>query len=210
VRKVVRKLSYYSYSMLPNYSELRGDLVECTMSLNENGLISELSGSFKELVQKGLDEHFTFDYIMTYNSNNQLVKIEGDVYTSEKNYDEDLKTSSQGKVLQTFTWEKGNLVRKETTYFVDGGAVSGESVSVIYGKERNISKQFTKGLIDKVIDDDLFGFGLLYYLGLFGDGPVSLPTTIDSKGYTYTLNENGTIASEKCSDSGTPDVYIYK
>ena len=61
------------------------------------------------------------------------------------------------------------------------------------GKERNISKQFTKGLIDKVIDDDLFGFGLLYYLGLFGDGPVSLPTTIDSKGYTYTLNENGTV-----------------
>ena len=203
-------LSYYSYSMLPDYSELRGDPVEGTMNLNDDGFISELSCSFKELLQEGIDEHFKYDLVFTYNSKNQLVKIEGDVYTSEKNYDETLKTSSQGKVLQTFIWEEDNIVRKETTYFVDGETISDKSVYVVYGNERNVSKQFTKGLIDKVIDDDLFGFGLLYSLGLFGVGPVNLPTSIDSKVYTYTLNENGTIASEKRSNSGMPDVYIYK
>ena len=34
-------------------------------------------------------------------------------------------------------------------------------------------------------------------IGLFGVGPKNLPTAIDSKEYSYTLNANGTIATEK-------------
>ena len=129
------------------------------------------------------------------------MKVEGDVYTSSGNYDESKKKTSEGKVIETLIWDNGNLTRKETTYIVEGVTKESYITDVAYSNEPNIYKQYPLGLSRKIGIEGEWGLEPLYMIGLFGVGPVNLPSSISGSKYTYTLNENGTIATE--------DNYIY-
>ena len=196
-------LSYHSFSTLHEYYENAGspDLVDATITLNADGLVSSVSCVFKEILgsMDVVDELFKGDYIFTYNSENQLVKVEGDIYTSSANYDESKKKSTEGKVIESLIWENGNLVRKETTYTINGVATQGDATSITYSKVPNIYRQYTEELSRKMGIEGEWALEPLYMLGLFGVGPANLPA-----GHTFTLNEDGSIASED------NHVYIYE
>ena len=153
------------------------------------------------------------DYSLFYNDKRQLVRIEG-ILNAEGN--DETHGYRHAKVNEThiMTWENDNLTNinficNEIEKVGEIDLSNPKSYNISYGSQLNVCRQYTEGLSSRCFNWEC-NIDWLFMLGLFGVGPVNLPTSIDSRMYTYTLNENGTIASEKSSSSGIPDVYIYK
>ena len=203
-------LSYHSYFTLANYYQNGecGDVIDVILTLNDDGLVSSFSYEFKEMVPEGIDDLFKGSFSLAYNSEKQLVKAEADFYSSFTTYDESKRKTAEGRITYNFIWEGGNIVKKDVTYLVDDKTVE-ESFTISYGEEPNLCRQYTRSLSEEIWGDTVFSVHLLSTIGLFGVGPVNLPVEIHGKKYSYTLNPNGTIATE--NDNGyTNDIYIYK
>lgn len=215
--------SFYSYSTLPEYYETAKVGVDVNMTLNSEGLVASMSIYFRYLHQEGRNNDiYKHNYTLSYNSEKQLTKVEGDLYI--ENYDKN-NNLEYAKVNESMmlTWENGNLVKVDRIYTEvekvgdpDGGR--SWTATLEYDNTPNACKQYTKGFSKIRFFWGEYGIEQLFMLGLFGVGPAKLPTsisTVDAKHstsyqYTYTLNNNGTVATEKSSGSSTEDIYVYK
>ena len=215
--------SFHSYSTLPQYIDTARKIVHVDMTLNSDGLVASMSILFKYLTHsERKDDMYKHNCILSYNSNKQLTKVEGDLYI--ENYDKN-NNLEYAKVNESMvlTWENDNLVKVEDTYTEvekvgDPDGSRSWTATLQYGNTLNTCKQYTKGLSKIRFFWGEYGIEKLFMLGLFGVGPAKLPTSIQkvdsrqssSAQYTYTLNNDGTIATEKSSDSLVEDIYVYK
>lgn len=114
----------------------------------------------------------------------------------------------------TFTWKNGNITRADVKYTDEEETETGYYL-LTYGNTPNAHKQYSL-LMSAMLDLDGPDFP---QLGLFGDGPAYLPTKVVKEygddepvtmNLTYTLNHNGTIASEtEVSEYGNTNSYYY-
>ena len=153
-------------------------------------------GFITSLRYKEWDEVENYDFTNNYTyEGRHLTKI-----VSEQKYEEYGETFISN-VECTLNWEDDNLTGFTSTYVdrdSNGKVVdSDKSVYTIsYGTQKNPHKQYTFAIcyeLSTTIDEVM--------IGLTGDGPALLPTQILSswENYTncsYTLNDNGTIATE--------------
>lgn len=184
-----------------------------TVSFNSMGYITKVQGSYK-------DEDYSVSMSMTYNYDNSghIISSEGTAETNESyngvtHYE---KTIAKG----TATWENGNLIKLETydTEYDKSGKVIESNLlteTFTYGNTANRYRQFFR-----ILDDDQ----LLFMTGLQGVGPEKLPQTHqsleiaeynghkDTYSYSYTseftLNADGSINTEKWTDSNNGQTYI--
>lgn len=151
----------------------------------------------------------------SYDGDGHLVKV---TMSSSEEY-KDYEYNEYGKYNEELeienTWSEGNLVKvvengKELGDD-DGDDIWRQVCLFDYGMDQNKFLQMTVSQSDYMLGDT--DFDILAWVGLFGVGSKDLPSRIDGddEGYKFTdelrftLNENGTIASEFDGD----DTYIY-
>lgn len=186
----------------------------CNIATNAQGLISRISVKLDVKAEDGSYAKGAISLDVRYNSERQLVSISG-----YNNYEEYVKTrdrrsSETANGTYTYTWSDGNLVESamNSTYkdSENGEEYSGKesySVAFRYGNQPNVFKQFPYYMADATMGDIL---NFLFAVGLYGVGPVNLPTgytKIESGddyeteksdcSLTFTLNDNGSIRSEQ-------------
>lgn len=192
------------------------------VTLNGSGLISKITYTEET---KYTDEDFASKTSATvsyqYNSDRQLTggSMSGSGEWSEDGY----HVSYTGTGSLTNTWTNGNLIKSNQESRISG-KVSGQSYNQTiaetytysYGDMANPIKQMPYLICDNLTGEEL---GMLGLIGLFGVGPVNLPTVYvvteleDGEEYSrtsalsYTLNDNGTIATE--SGGGYKLTYQY-
>ena len=155
---------------------------EIHLTLNENGLISELTMSYKKLEYGILYNTMYANYYFIYNQDIQLVEQQIKNYqTVRYNDDGSIKEDKTIDFTYHYNWPAGNL--EDPNYPTRN-----------YGDETNITKQNIRGC--RYFEGPMEA---LYMLGLFGIGPAHFPTA-----HTYTINSNGTIATENDT------TYFYK
>lgn len=162
-------------------------------AVNNNGHIT----AFKNIWGNNNRTGGSMDIRCTYSGRNlSKVSIAGVDYEDEGeneywNYD------------VTFTWSNGLITKINfvESWIEDGKQESEtDSYTIAYGSTNNAHKQYTISFEDFFEDE----IGLCLY-GLLGDGPSKLPTSFShyeegefchTEDWTYTLNSNGTIATE--------------
>lgn len=170
-------------------------------------------------------DHYEYNITYQYNSAGQLIKAKGTSILTENNKDYDYgegeyytyNYSESSNAEGNNTWLDGNLISSTSKYnarVVEDGEsynYSGEyNCDISYSQTLNPTKQFTYYLGQILIGED--NFGQLSVIGLFGIGSKNLPSGYnelwleeDGEEYdeesnyslSYTLNSNGTIASER-------------
>lgn len=196
----------YKARKIDMWDELEG----LSISFNSKGYITKISGSWN---YKDDEEDYSskgsLTYAFNYDASGQLVGVEmsenGTEVDGSHVYND--KSTTKG----TFTWKDGNLMKYEstTTFSGDYNGTDKGVLSFTYGNQPNKYRQYPGYLCG---DDDMGFIGA----GLLGVGPKMLPKTItnyiseddeyeDEYGYTatYTLNEDGTINTEKWTDNET-------
>lgn len=205
------------YGMLVEIDYNKGLLVnedeELKVKFNGKGYISELSEKFEE--RDGSDYYKTDAKMsLNYDKAGHLLSINISVKESGKEDGEVFTFSAEGKA--TYTWTNGNMVAGEfiTNYNDDGDkGIETTVYTITYGDQPNEFNQYTYALATNVIElDDM----PLAMVGLIGVGPANLPSKIaveysdtyddddysESLSSTFTLNNNGTVASERMSYNG--------
>lgn len=110
----------------------------------------------------------------------------------------------QGTMTYNFAWSNGMLTQVDykDVYVEDGEQETDESkITIKYGDKKNPFKQYSYYLASCFDDADEFGMALT---GWLGDGPDYLPSSYteiegtysDTDDVNYTLNNDGSIASE--------------
>ena len=186
---------------------------EYIVTLNSDGLVTGIAMTTKEEIQQTYFESAVTQGSVTfsYNGQKQLVKITG-TGTTHKEEDGE-KWSYQTTFTQTNTWNNGNLTKTEVVANYTGGGQATTTFTYTYGSLVNTTKQYPYRIADSAIN---LGEGMAVFalLGYFGVGPANLPTSYTEKlvenysgeapfteenTYTlsYTLNSNGSIATEK-------------
>lgn len=180
------------------------------LSFNGKGMVTKFSVSGVEDDDDGVYK-FSGSASVSYNGNNQITGISGS--SSGKIGSESIKSTFTAK----YTWTNNNLTAvyssAKNTGEYKGKKVTEEDIidaKLEYGTQDNPLRQMPYDLYDEVID---LGVDFGAPLGWFGVGPATFPTkaTIkhvdnyagDEDEYTYncspsyTLNDNGTIATER-------------
>ncbi len=197
------------------YDEYESDEITFTPTLNAKGYLSKLVYVEAE-TSEDFSERYECVIYYDYNDEGRLVKMRGN--WSETQYEDGEKWTDKGTGTSVYTWENGNLVNVKETE--KGGSWRYESTTEFaYGNQQNRYNQYTCGMID-VLDA---GYGGAELVGLFGKGTANLPVSYNTYGveideeddyeedweyegtFTFTLNDNGTIASEK----SRYDTYYY-
>ena len=155
---------------------------EIHLTLNENGLISELTMSYKKLEYGKLYNTMYANFYFIYNQDLQLVEQQIKNYqTVRYNDDGSVKDDNTMDYTYYYNWADGDIENPDYN-------------NISYSTELNITAQNVRTC--RYFEGPMEA---LYMLGLFGIGTAHFPIA-----HTYTLNPNGTIASED-------DVlYIYK
>lgn len=221
--------SKYSYTVTGDTYSEDGSTMSFKFGMNSKGLITSLTMEYDAIdpIYERIKGSGTSSY--SYDSNNQLTGIThtyiADIYNG--------KGTATHEATLTNTWKDGNLVNialitKDVEPDYNGTIEQNWTIS--YGSLTNTVRQFPLQLgSDATSITEEAGFGLLSLPGLFGVGPVNLPsgmtteTIEDSKergqearhwwsrhNYTFefTQNSNGTLATEKI-DSYTYAYYVY-
>ncbi|MGN0069787.1 MAG: hypothetical protein ACI350_08700 [Prevotella sp.] len=196
-----------------------------SISFNSKGYITKVSGNYSIEDGEYGAESGSVTHSLSYDANGQLVAMES-VY-NEKYTENGIVHTDKDVNKATVTWKDGNMMKWESihTYEYKGGervytGTDKSSVSFTYGIKPNKYRQYPGW----VCDDDMGFFGA----GLVGVGPKMLPQTIteyiseaydgetyedeDSYTGTFTLNEDGTINTEKWTDNETAgriDQYMF-
>lgn len=204
-----------SFTISKKYYDDGYDIFTAYVTLNNEGLISTIRyvDEWTEDNGTGFEkEDCTISY--TYNSSKQLVGV-------SSNYREDVRNgTTQSLITVTLTWENDNLIKsvleEETsrTYQGSTGEQHSNWTTTIsntfnYGTQSNPVKQFPYSMSGVISYSKSTDLGMCL-LGLLGVGPANLPTssttvTTYSSGspntsnstYSFVLNSNGTINTEK-------------
>lgn len=199
-----------------------------SVSFNSRGYITKISGSWDYKDNgDGYESSYSgsLNYTFSYDANGQLTSVDASEKEKsvESGYVDTYKFVSKAK----FTWKDGNLVKCEsssTEEFIEGDreakSTSSGIVNIAYGNQSNKYRQYTQ----------YFGDGDFLFMGagLLGVGPKNLPQTCSetyhekteggseydetyTETYTFTLNDDGTINTEKSvdADNGYVDEYKY-
>lgn len=192
-------------------------------TLNSRGYISSVSIEEKDEDEEGFDDIYKETVLLDYDSEGHLVKATGK--WTETEYEDGKKHTESGTDLITFTWENGNLVRIEYKYEEEYDNEYQEDIyEITYGDQKNQYNQYTCGIANEFM-------GAISLVGMTGKGTAYLPISIKEtykeayddevyeetylEKYSYTLNSNGTIATETCkhwyndSSYGYSDTYNY-
>lgn len=178
------------------------------LELNGDGLISKAIFSREDVHSDGsLGYLIRGEAVFSYNSQKQLSEMTYSAYAED--YADKVKTyTAHGTVVNKYTWDGGNLVKvdvesevSENKHGTESTDTSSRTLSFVYSNNANPTKQYMNGLSENIIDAGSFGLRDLCLIGLFGVGPANLLSKSIIEGrsttdYTYTLNENGTIATE--------------
>lgn len=195
----------YKAGKIDMWDELEG----LSISFNSKGYITKISGSWN---YKNDEEDYSskgsLTYSFNYDASGQLVGV--DMSDNETEVDGSYVYNNKTTTKGTLTWKDGNLMNSEstTTFSGDYKGTYKDVLSFTYGNQPNKYRQYP-GLM---CDDDMGFTGA----GLLGVGPKMLPKTItnyyseddeyeDEYGYTgtFTLNDDGTINTEKWTDNET-------
>ena len=203
----------YKAGKIDMWDELEG----LSISFNSKGYITKISGSWN---YKDDEEDYSskgsLTYSFNYDASGQLVGV--DMSDNETEVDGSYVYNNKTTTKGTLTWKDGNLMNSEstTTFSGDYKGTYKDVLSFTYGNQPNKYRQYPGYMCD-----DGMGFT---GAGLLGVGPKMLPKTItnyyseddeyeDEYGYTgtFTLNDDGTINTEKWTDNetGRIDQYMF-
>lgn len=166
------------------------------VTTNNKGYITGTSLNVN-IVDSDGSETYSGKATFTYNNKDQFIGYEWSVsgfYTEDGE-----KVPISASVKKTFIWENDNLVKTEWT---EAASEYGEtytergSSTITYGSQVNPCRQVPASFIRIFGDGWWEGFWHLAPLGLFGVGPANLPNYVNGNPVSYTLNTNGTIATE--------------
>lgn len=217
------KLRPYKYSsnyedlLIIDYDNSKMDMPDwsgasnLSLSFNSKGYITKVKGSWS-YSEDGENFSGSLEWSASYDKNGHLTEM---TTNEEEKSDE---YNDKGTSKATLSWSDGNLVsyKSESKWFDEDGKLdeSGSStVTFTYGTQLNKYKQYPAVIS---FDDE----GGLFNMGLFGLGPNMLPTSYKevyveeyngqnheysyNSNSTFTLNDNGSIATEIWSgDNGT-------
>ena len=179
---------------------------------NSKGFVTRITLDTQSKVYNGnwSKDKGTLNY--NYDSDGQLLGLSGTGSTEgyNKNHGGNYSETSSGKA--TYTWTNGNLMKATRedsgTISADGASYpykTSEAVNFTYGTEQNPLRQNPYW--------EIKGIDALDLIGIFGVGPVNLPTksvaenskyengefdyeSVDETVYTFTLNSNGSLNTQ--------------
>ena len=174
-------------------------------TFNSNGHLSRLSANINES-QDGYKYKLTGNSTFNYDNAGHLTGGTS-TYAAEYSEDGEYYTES-GATKIKYTWSNGNVTNVYLTeeYTEDGEQENGTtSIDITYGDNENPYKQWTYATEDFMMAADAIGF-----IGLLGNGPELLAksytetenydggsNTTRTKSVSYTLNDDGTIGTER-------------
>lgn len=172
------------------YVEVDGDEtnVESDFKLNKDGFIT----SFKDTWTEGGDSE-----VIVFNNKYSGRNLVSCTWNGTEIEDGEKFTYTY---TITFNWENGNIASADVLY-KDKYETEHDRYVLTYGDTPNAHRQYTT-MLSALLALDGADYPLL---GLFGDGPALLPTQCleledgdepNTEYYTYTLNNDGTIATE--------------
>lgn len=216
------KLRPYKYSsnyedlLIIDYDKNKMDMPDwsgasnLSLSFNSKGYITKVKGSWS-FSDDGENFSGSLEWSASYDNNGHLTEM---TTNEEEKSDE---YNDKGTSKMTLSWSDGNLVsyKSESKWFDEDGELDEYSSTgtFTYGTQLNKYKQYPAVIS---VDD----VGGLFNMGLFGLGPNMLPTSYKevyveeyngqnhehsyNSNSTFTLNDNGSIATEIWSgDNGT-------
>lgn len=192
------EINYYDYDEL---------LTTLDVTFNGSGFISTISTSY-EIDERDYYEKGSSDMTFSYDGDGHITKMKEVASGKATDYDEDESYSFGVENTIDLTWKKGNLVQIDSKDidFESGKEVdSWESRSKIeYGREENEYLQFPMSLCYV----DMNGLNVFFLVGLFGNGPADLPSSLENNGsgyhdydITFQLNRNGSISEERMNST---------
>lgn len=180
-------------------------------SLNGNGYLSKISSNYN-YSEDGYTDKGSGTATFEYDGSGQLTKLT--VKSSGKETDEDGTYSYKEEWTVTNTWKGGNLMKsygKEKISSLGYSETYEETTTYTYGTTPNAYRQFVHATSDLTQSD----FEELSFIGLLGKGTVQLPSKTttrevdedddytNSTTYSYTLNSDGTVQTEKVNGYST-------
>lgn len=182
------------------------DYEEANVKFNGDGYITEISQSW-DFKETGYEDKGSGKLKFSY-KDGRLTKIESNASGTEKEDGETYKWEE--KYTSNLTWKNGNLteISSKGSEIEDGDKDDwSEDYSISYGTQLNEFNQYCFTVAEDVIMGG--SEAMLVCVGLFGDGPSMLPTSItsdyDRHSYTtslsFTLNSNGSIKTEKVDNN---------
>lgn len=222
------KLRPYKYSsnyedlLIIDYDNSKMDMPDwsgasnLSLSFNSKGYITKVKGSWS-FSDDGENFSGSLEWSASYDNNGHLTEM---TTNEEEKSDE---YNDKGTSKMTLSWSDGNLVsyKSESKWFDEDGELDESASSTgtfTYGTQLNKYKQYPAVIS---FDDE----GGLFNMGLFGLGPNMLPTSYkevyvevyngqnheyrSNSNSTFTLNDNGSIATEIWSGDNGTEKYIY-
>lgn len=194
-------------------------------STNSKGYITKMVFSYDYTDSDGESEKGSGTISFSYNGSGQLTGFSGSgssEYVDVNNDGTIERGSEKSSIDETCTWTNGNLAKivehNKGTYTDDGKTKSyddTDTYTYTYGSQVNVTKQYTYYISKQSMGET---FCPLYLIGFLGVGTAYLPTgytkeeveiedgkqpytDTDTYTLTYTLNSNGTIATEQRNKS---------
>lgn len=214
------------YTISGSSFSIAGTNYKYNFSTNGKGYITKLVFSYDFTDSDGDSEKGSGTINFSYNGSGQITGYSGsgsseyvDVYNNGNSVD---KGSEKSTVDVTCAWSSGNLtsvVQQDKGTYTENGETTNyedtDTYTFTYGSQANVTKQYTY-----YVSKPFLGGGLsaLSMVGFFGIGTAYLPTGYTKEEVenrdgeqpytytsnytlTYTLNSNGTIATEQRNNS---------
>lgn len=172
------------------------------VTFNGSGFISKFTLSY-DIDESDYSEKASGEIRFSYDGDGHLTKVKEEASGKATDRYNDESYNFSVEYTSDFTWKKGNLVEIESE---DIERINGKEVdydeygSIIeYSREENEYLQFPMSI---ALDD----FDLFFAVGLFGNGPADLPSSIqyiedgrtrNNYNISFELNRNGSISKER-------------
>lgn len=182
------------------------------LTFNSEGLVSKMKSDTSWDYEKWGSGNSKGESSLSYDSVGHLTEIVSQGESMETNAKGE-KVSSKWKSSMTFDWAEGNLVKSKQ--IVEGNTKGSEgrknviattTYTIEYSDTLNKYQQFTS-VYDEIVQGEM-EMRKLGFIGFLGKGTKNLPSSYHmvyecdttnwerSESYSYTLNRNGTIATE--------------
>lgn len=187
-----------------NYSKGTIQMEDEVMNIkfNGKGYVSEISASW-DYEDEGDRSKGSGKITFKYNGSGNLVRCESS--SNETYYEDGEKTNYSETLTMDAKWKSGNLESVEAVETEKENGVTDKDYLIttyVYGDTPNKYRQMPLALSYTLFDDSVWS--VLAAAGMFGIGSEYLPASFaevdddytDSYRVNYTLNDNGSIATE--------------